>query len=509
MPQVNELKTVNLDNYKIIDNGTSTFVYFTYPSTDCKFTGMISEKDGSYHNLMSFSYNSANPNVFISNNKNFTDLDQYTASSFVLTQKIHTSIRLTKGSKNDLVLIMEHIPSKNNRNNTAKLYVYYFLTPDPNAKSGGDFNNIFEKLDSTYKIMTQTNDFETMNLKNYSYPFNLDSGIIGQFGQNSTDSMTSLCFTFVDSNQNNHIIMQPPIPISSTIFTDVNNFLSQMNSKVMQHPIGSFFTNTDLTPNDNVTTNVLMKRYNDLVNDQKNNPLTPSQKLDAASDATRNTQAKAAEEVNKDKQGFTTLSTLREGVSFSCRPADSSTDLSATVVTDNDPKASTQAMESMTLAILYIGITVGMYLFAPGIYINTVLWDTRPKSPDGKQGIISMLVEMIITAYNPQDIKDRVMRVSLVSYIVGWIFIVLFIVLWSVGLAKPNLAASQRWFFVVFGFLLVVVCFLNTFSLQNYYTTGQMLKQMVLINKDLNRGTTDQLLEGAFISTPFYKPFFG
>ena len=88
---------------------------------------MISEKDGSYHNLMSFSYNSVDPNVSISNNKNFTDLDEYTATSFILTQKIHTSIRLTKGSKNDLVLIMEHTPSKNNRNNTAKLYVYYFL----------------------------------------------------------------------------------------------------------------------------------------------------------------------------------------------------------------------------------------------------------------------------------------------------------------------------------------------------------------------------------------------
>lgn len=503
MPQVNELKTVSLDNYKIIDNNTSTFVYFTYPSTDCKFTGMISEKDGSYHNLMSFSYNSANPNVFISNNQNFTDLDQYTASSFVLTQKIHTSIRLTKGSKNDLVLIMEHTPSKNNRNNTAKLYVYYFLTADPNAKSGGDFNNIFEKLDSTYKIMTQTNDFETMNLKNYSYPFQLDSGIMGQFGQNTTDPMTSLCFTFLDSNQNNHIIMQPPIPINSTIFTDVNNFLSQMNSKVMQHPIGSFFTNTDLTPNDNVTTNVLMKRYNDLVNDQKNNPLTPSQKADAASDASRNKQAEAAAEVNK-KQGFTTLGTLREGVSFSCHPATSSTDLSATIVSDNDPKSATQAMETMSLAIIYIGITVGMYLFAPGIYISTVLWDTRGKGPDGKQDTLSLIMGGILTTYDPANITNRIARISLISYIVGWIFIGLFIGLWIAGLAAPGLAESQRWFFVVFGFLFVVLCFLNTFSLQNYYTTGQMLKKMALAEPNLNRGTTDQILEGAFVSTPFY-----
>jgi len=503
MPQVNELKTVNLDKYKIIDNNTSTFVYFTYPSTDCKFTGMISEKDGSYHNVMNFSYNCTNPNVFISNNKNFTDLDQYTASSFVLTQKIHTSIRLTKGSKNDLVLIMEHAPSKNNSNNTAKLYVYYFLTPDPNAKTGGDFNNIFEKLDSTYKIMTQTNDFETMNLKNYSYPFKLDSGIMGQFGQNTTDSMTSLCFTFVDSNQNNHIIMQPPIPISSTIFTDVNNFLSQMNSKVMQHPIESFFTNTDLTPTDNVTTNVLMKRYNDLVNDQKINPLTPSQKADAANSATNNNRADSAEKVNTDnKQGFTTL---REGVSFSCRPADSSNDLSATVVTGTDPKTSTQAMEAMTLAILYIGITVGMYLFAPGIYIDTVLWDTSAKPPTNKQGIFSMLADKIINTYNPTDISNRVTRISFVSWCVGLFFIILFIILWSVGLAAPNLADSQRWIFVIFGFLLVVISFLNTFSLQNYYTTGQMIKKILLTNEGLNRGTTDALLEGVFVKTPFYK----
>jgi len=389
MPQVNELKMVNLDNYKIIDNNTSTFVYFTYPSsTDCKFTGMISEKDGSYHNVMSFSYNSTSPNIHISNNKNFTDLDQYTATSFVLTQKIHSSVRLTKGTKNDLVLIMEHTPSKNNRSSTAKLYVYFYLTPNPNDKSGEDFNNIFEKLDSTYKIMTQTNDFETMNLKNYKYPFNLDSGIMGQFGQNTTDAMTSLCFTFIDSKQNNHIIMQPPIPINSTIFTDVNNFLSQMKSKVMQHPIDSFFTNTDLTPTENVTTNVLMKRYNDLSADQKVNPLTPTQKVEAAGDAVNNSRAGKAEEVEK-KEGFTTLNTLREGVSFSCRPADSSTDQTATVVTSTDPTSSTSAMQSMILAMVYIGITVGMYLFAPGIYIDTILWDTSAKEGK-KQGIFSI-----------------------------------------------------------------------------------------------------------------------
>ena len=507
MPQVNELKIVNLDNYKIIDNNTSTFVYFTYPSTDCKFTGMISEKDGSYHNVMSFSYNSTSPNIYISNNKNFTDLDQYTATSFILTQKIHSSIRLTKGSKNDLVLIMEHTPSKNNRSNTAKLYVYYFLTPDPNAKSGGDFNNIFEKLDSTYKIMTQTNDFETMNLKNYTNSFNLDSGIMGQFGQNTTDPMTSLCFTFVDSKQNNHIIMQPPIPINSTIFNDVNNFLSQMKSKVMQHPIDSFFTNTDLTPNENVTTNVLIKRYNDLTNDRKVNPLTPSQKVEAANDANNNTKADSAEKVDKDnKQGFTTL---REGVSFSCRPADSSTDQTATVITSTDPTSSTQAMNSMVLAMIYIGITVGMYLFAPGIYIEIISWDTRAKAPENKQGLFPMLAEMIITPYIPNSISDRAKRISFVSWCVGLFFIALFIILWSVGLAHPDLADGTRWFFVVYGFLLVVVSFLNTFSLQNYYTTGQMLKKMALAQPELDRGPADKTLEGVFVSTPFYKWFSG
>lgn len=506
MPQVNELKNVNLDNYKIIDNNTSTFVYFTYPSTNCKFTGMISEKDGSYHNVMSFTYNSTSPNIFISNNKNFTDLDQYTATSFVITQKIHSSIRLTKGTKNDLVLIMEHTPGKNNRN-TAKLYVYYFLTPDPNVKSGGDFNTIFEKLDSTYKIMTQTNDFETMNLKNYTNSFNLDSGIMGQFGQNTTDAMTSLCFTFIDSKQNNHIIMQPPIPISSTIFTDINNFLSQMKSKVMQHPIDSFFTNTDLTPTENVTTNVLMKRYNDLSADQKVNPLTPTQKVEAAGDAVNNSRAGKAEEVEK-KQGFTTLNTLREGVSFSCRPADSSTDQTATVVTSTDPTSSTTAMQSMILAMVYIGITVGMYLFAPGIYIDTVLWDTRAK--DGKkQNILTLLAEMVITPYIQGNIEARVARISLVSWFVGLFFIILFIIFWSVGLAAPNIPDGTRWFFVVYGFLLVVVCFLNTFSLQNYYTNGQMIKQMALLEPNLNRGTANTVLEAVFVGTPFYKWYSG
>jgi len=149
-----------------------------------------------------------------------------------------------------------------------------------------------------------------------------------------------------------------------------------------------------------------------------------------------------------------------------------------------------------------------MYLFAPGIYIDTILWDTSAKEGK-KQGVFSMLAEMVITGYDKGSIEKRVARISFVSWLVGLFFIALFIIFWSVGLAHPDLADGTRWFFVVYGFLLVVVCFLNTFSLQNYYTNGQMIKQMALVQPELDRGSANQALEGVFVGTPFYKWYSG
>ena len=142
MPDIDKLNKISLDDFKIVENKSSTFLYFTYPNTDCKFTNMITEKDGTYLNVLNYQYPSNITNLYISENKNFTDLDEYKATSFSITQKIHTSNRITKGTSGDLEVIIQHVPSKSTSNNyapkDAKLFLILYLTSDSSSTSGGD-----------------------------------------------------------------------------------------------------------------------------------------------------------------------------------------------------------------------------------------------------------------------------------------------------------------------------------------------------------------------------------
>jgi len=150
MPDIEKLTKINLDDSKIVDNKTSTFIYFTYPSTDCKFTNMVTEKDGTYNNVLNYQYPSNITNLFISQNKNFTDLDEYKATSFSITQKIHTTTRITKGTSGDLELIIQHVPSKSTSNNyapkDAKLFLILYLTSDSSSTAGGDLEMVFKNI---------------------------------------------------------------------------------------------------------------------------------------------------------------------------------------------------------------------------------------------------------------------------------------------------------------------------------------------------------------------------
>ena len=499
MPELGKLNQISLDDYKIVDNNTSTFVYFTYPTNDCKFDTMVTQKDGSYDNILKYKYAFDKPNVFISNNKNFTDLDEYTATSFAITQKIHTSTRLTKGARTDLELIIEHTPGPNNFKKDAKLYMVFFLTAaDEKSKNGGDFDTIFKKL-NTDNILFQTNDFETKNLAAPVLSIGLDSGIQGQFGQNDTNPKTNTCFTFSDTNKNMVVIMQPPIPIDSNNFQIVQEFMTKSETQV---PFDSIFTKvTDLTPTmdpKEVTTNVLMKSKNDLSEDIQNNPQTPTQKEKDNKDESREENAKAAANV---KQGFTTFGgSVQEGLTkyIKCRPSNSNQAPKAHLVSNKDPTGGSAAMQFLVNAMLFMGITLGMYMFAPGLYATMLTY----KDEKFLMGILYGILGPI----DPDNIQSRAARISLISWIIGIISVILFIILWSVGLSSnSNISDGSRNFMIVFSFLFVAICVLNTTFLKMTNANLELAKMIIKsMDKPPAINSITNILDEVFKNTSVY-----
>jgi hypothetical protein len=505
MPDIDKLVQISLDDSKIVDNTTSTFIYFTYPNTDCKFTSMVTENDGTYKNVLNYQFPSNITNIYVSQNKNFTDLDEYSATSFSITQKIHKTTRITKGTSGDLELIIQHIPNKKDAPNNyapkdAKLFLILYLTPDSSSTSGGDINTIFNKIKPDSAI-TQTNNFETANLSSPILSISLDSAIQGQFGKdplNKTSQPSNMCFMYIDNNKNPVVIMQNPIPISSSNFQTIQQFMTFSKKQIDTSSI--FNGVTDLTPiadPNTITTNILMKSKNDLANDVKENPKTPTQQKDANKDQKVQTQASAAEKTNSEN--FTVIEGLKN---IRCRPSDSNVNSSSQLVTSKDPMSSSAAMQFLINAILFIGITLGMYMFAPGMYASLAAFNDE-------KAWMGIPFAILGTVQNNFD--ERVARISFIYWIIGIISVILFIILWSVGLTnnpgKKKIPDRDRNFMIVFGFLFLSICILNAAFLK-MTNESQQLSKLVALNIDeglaVDKDVIKKSLDGVFKDTSVY-----
>lgn len=503
MPDNDKLTKISLDDFKIVDNKTSTFLYFTYPSTDCKFTNMVTEKDGTYLNVLNYQYPSNITNLYISQNKNFTDLDEYKATSFSITQKIHTTTRITKGTSGDLEVIIQHVPSKSTSNNyapkDAKLFLILYLTSDSSSKVGGDFETIFKNIKPD-NILTQTNNFETANLSSSIMSIALNSAIQGQFGKDSSNTSkqpSNLCFMYSDSNKTPIVIMQSPIPISAGNFQTIQQFMTMSKKQIDTNMI--FNGASDLIPvsdSNTVTTNILMKSKNDLANDVKNNPNTPTQESEAKEDNA--TEARAQDAANTNAEKFT----VREGLkTMKCRPSVISDKSVATLVSNIDPLGGSAMMQFLINAILFIGITLGVYIFAPGLYAGLVTFNDNAAW---------MGIPLMILGTVKENFDGRVARVSLIYWIIGIIAMALFIILWSIGLTNAKgskIPDGSRNFMIVFGFLFLAVCILNTAFLKITNGSSQLAKLVVqnMDEADLpDISILRKSLDGVFKDTSIY-----
>ena len=505
MPDVDKLTRINLDDSKFVENKTSIFLYFSYPGTDCKFTNMVTEKDGTYLNVLNYQYPSNATNIYVSQNKNFTDLDEYKATSFSITQKIHTTTRITKGTSGDLEVIIQHVPSKSTANNyapkDAKLFLVLYLTPDSSSTAGGDLETVFKNIKPD-NLLTQTNNFETANLSSSIMSIALDSAIQGQFGKDATNTSnqpSNLCFMYMDNNKTPVVIMRTPIPISASNFQTIQQYMTLSKKQIDTNLI--FNGATDFIPASDpntITTNILMKSKNDLANDVKNNPNTPAEQNEAKDDKVTEARTKDAEKVNANAEKFT----VREGAkTMRCRPSDSNNAPIASLVSGKDPMSGSATMQFLINAILFIGITLGMYMFAPGFYASLATLD----DPKFLMGIPLMILGKV-----QENFDGRVARISLIYWIIGIIAVVLFIILWSVGLSDPpgkkKIPDRDRNFMIVFGFLFLSICILNTAFLKMTNGSSQLAK-LVVQNMDPGNADVSKItksLNGVFKDTPIY-----
>jgi len=333
----------------------------------------------------------------------------------------------------------------------------------------------------------------------------LDSAIQGQFGKDSSNTSnqpSNLCFMYMDSNKTPVVIMRTPIPIAASNFQTIQQFMTMSKKQIDTNMI--FNGATDFIPvaePNTVTTNILMKSKNDLANDVKNNPNTPTQQTEENKGDQNQEKTKEAEQINKEKAGFT----VREGAkTMRCRPSDSNNKSSAQLVTDKDPMSGSATMQFLINAILFIGITLGMYMFAPGFYASLVAFN------DDKAW---MGIPLMILGKLTGNFDGRVARISFIYWIIGIIAAILFIILWSVGLSntpgKKKIPDRDRNFMIVFGFLFLAICILNTAFLK-ITNQGPQLAKLIVQNMDpsiANAIGTENImksLDGVFKDTSVY-----
>jgi hypothetical protein len=480
MPLDNNLTTINLDNKnpKPQDNPNNIFVYFSYPSTPCSYQNMIQAPDGNFYNLLNFSYKSNAPNISIASQKNFTNLDTYTASALHITQMIHTSSNFTV-YKNDLELIIEHTPTSTK--NTGSLFLCIFLHYDTNSKNtGGDFNTLFQSLQNPDYLNSNTSDFNMKNTSNSPPipPLSFDIGIQSIL-QSIAEQKSTPCTYYEDNNNNIFVIMCNPISISHSNFQIVQKFMQQ--STIDQVPNTSISAiQSDFSPSTMISAyfNVLLKHISSNTNDIKTPPLNVKddkiEKSKSNSNKTETVNKDGKDTTNKDddkdkkKQNFTTMEGFKEGNTENtgkttyktCYPADSSNKKIVTAV--NDSGNETQLVLAFIQVSALMGLALAVFFYAYRFY---------------------MILYKIIADLNLYFLGDTIIsQVTTVSWLLGFAFFATGIGLFAGGLDKhiknKNDSNNMGLKLVLTGIMLLVIMVLYKLSLSDAYYSGNLLKNI-------------------------------
>ena len=374
MPQFTDLSHVNLDMFNMIKNNASSscaicpvFIYFQFPpkGIPAQFINMTFDKTNTYsYNVLNYQYSdpNKNPMISISTNGNFTtpNLLTFYPIGFQICQKIYTSTIMSTSTNDDLQMIIECKPVSNAN---TELFVHIMLTKDLSNKgtSGGDMNILFNSLKSTDQLNTNTTKFQTDNLKEIPTNLNFFKAIYNQLlndGANS-DQPYMLSFHFQDDNKNTHIVLQTPIPVSDPNFALLQDYFK--NYGLAQNPF-TIYTNTTLVPSQSssIIKDALLYSIDTLAMDQNKAPLTADAfAKKKAQKAVEDNTAPAAKKANGAGESFVGG---REGLkTMNCKVANSSTNLVATLVSDN-PTASMDALQLLIIMCVVFGVWLLCFL---------------------------------------------------------------------------------------------------------------------------------------------------
>jgi hypothetical protein len=340
MPDFFDISHINMDMFQMQKNQSKPsnsnnpctvcplFVYFQFPpkGIPTQFQPVTFDQTNSYiYNVLNFSFPpEVDPIIYISTNANFTvaNLQSFKPIGFQITQKIHTSTAMTTSTNNDLQMIIECKSVANAQN---ELFLHIMLTNDLNTKNnniGGDFNTLFSTIQTTNLNTTNILQFQTENVKQSPTNLNFFSGINNQLLTDGTysDQSYMLCFYYKDDNNNTHIILQNPIPISHPNFAYIQNYFQKTG--LAQNPF-NMYTNTTLAPSQSssVIKDTLLFADTTLTINQKKTPLTADEySKKKAQDKVDERTAKDVKKVNEtfiNRGGKITegLSNYTEGLS--------------------------------------------------------------------------------------------------------------------------------------------------------------------------------------------------
>ena len=140
----------------------------------------------------------------------------------------------------------------------------------------------------------------------------------------------------------------------------------------------------------------------------------------------------------------------------------------------------------------------GIGQVAPGLYATMLTY----KDEKFLMGILYGILGPI----DPDNIQSRAARISLISWIIGIISVILFIILWSVGLSSnSNISDGSRNFMIVFSFLFVAICVLNTTFLKMTNANLELAKMIIKsMDKPPAINSITNILDEVFKNTSVY-----
>lgn len=519
MPEFSDISHVPLDMFQMIKNQSAgqssscqvcpVFLYFQFPpkGIPAQFSQMTFDKTNTNaYNVLNYQYKDDAPIIYISTLGNFTtpNLQTFSPQGFQITQKIHTTYAMSTSTNDDLQMIIE---CKSASGSKTKLFLHIMLTKDVSNKgnSGGDFNTLFNVL-KTANLVSNTPQFQTDNVKELPTNLNFFMGInnILLNDKINSDQPYLFCFYYTDDNNNIHVLLQSPIPISDPNFVVIQDYFKKHG--LAQNPF-TIYTDSTLAPSQSasVIKDALLFAYPTLAIAQNKAPLTADAytKKQASGKRDEDVEDKSKKLPEsfvggKITEGLT--GKITEGLkTMNCKVANSSSNLVATLVSDSSDGNETNSKLAGYQLFLSLGI---FFLIIFGcFYLNSQFMLLLPP--------LSYIFSDIKTA-NELTLEDIIKKFQRISFWRNMVTIIsIFIAIgFIIPLTVPKVKSATAFPLLICGCVVLIFALINyagvyffneSVSDNRYSYTYRLIEKFIpnlktkLLNKDFDNNTNTYL----------------